>query len=200
MLNKDKLSLWHVLIFICVHATQTLPGSGAYCDIRVVLDFRVSREERLGVVVVENAGLAIVFALDHDEITHFLGRNDVFLREAPCFSVDTRRVSKRLFSSLCCILGCLDRKIVFSLISRMVAPVSSRSFSLLDAFSLSASNKVLSPSATSAEEVPVSVTVDGHSEKTAPKDPAAFSNHPYVRFAHVVRYVEHHYFYYNLSS
>ena len=91
------------------------------------------------------------------------------------------------------ILPCLHGERVLWLIPWVVSPVSSVcfSFALLLVFS-TPETKMVTPSDSSAQIVPVGASVKRDGADEGPQYPSAFPDHPDISLSHIVSHVENH--------
>ena len=80
----------------------------AHSDVSLLVDVGEGRVERLRVVVVEGARLAIVLAHDHDEVLHVAVSHQTLLLALQLVQADSWRVSNRLLSRHLGLLTRLD--------------------------------------------------------------------------------------------
>ena len=169
--------------------------AAAESDVCFGLDLGEGRVECLWVGVVKRARLSIVLTSDHYDGLNVAMFHDSIALILGIVQTQTGHISDRLLSCLFSLLSCLDREVVLAFVARVVTPIGTLSLSCGLLVCLALARERVLPCDSSAQVVPVDVTVDGDEAEGAPEDPTHLADHPSVRLAHVVLDVEHHPFF-----
>jgi hypothetical protein len=162
-------------------------------DYAFLLHFWECWEELLRVVIVERSWSSVVLSGNHDNGLNFgMGQkaNTMFFLFVHC---DTWHVMESLFRSLKCILSGFDW--VLSIWSEpwMVSPATYLCVGFFFLLFLSLSRKGVPPCDSSAEIVPVCISVKWNGKPDRPKDPSHLPYHPDISLTHIIGNMEHHF-------
>ena len=197
MLTKS-LSLWIVALSFASSFVGSVVGDSTLLiasdgDISFLVDLGERRVEGLRIGIVEGARGTIVLTGNHDQRLHIWVLYEAGLLTLGVMGADSGHITDLLLSCLFGLDSRLDREVVLALIAGMETPIGTFLLSLLSPVFLSLATHAIFPCNTSAQVVPVDITIDGNESECAPEDPTHFADHPSVGLAHVVCDMEHHF-------
>ena len=187
--------LWSFDLSILVFTMSVAASTSANDKISLLIDIGVVRVEVLVVVIVEHTWLPVVFHHDLSESAHISwGQLSSLLVHVSIWR-QSWMVINFLNFGLSLIFLCLEREVVNWLVSWLVTPVGSECLGPIFLVIFGTAKEMISPSNSSSQEVPVTITIDRSHTNSTPEDPSHLPDHPHVSLSHVVCYVEHHFAY-----
>jgi len=157
-----------------------------------LIDVGERRVERLRCGIVERTWGSVMFTGDHDNRLNLGVSHQAHLLILGLMNANTGHIGVNLFRGLLGLRACLDRERKSSLITGTETPISTVGNSLGLLVLLGLARERILPGDTSAQVIPVEVTVEGDKRPGSPEDPTHFADHPGVGFTHVVSNMEHH--------